>query len=50
MRFLHDKGGKVYRGWAESNAKGAGEVPAVIKFELNLGDLKVHDFGNETKG
>lgn len=37
------------RGWAKSKAKDAGEVPAVIKFELNLGDLNVYDFGNETK-
>lgn len=38
------------RGWAESTATSPGDIPAVIKFELDLKDLNVYDFKNETKG
>jgi hypothetical protein len=48
--FYTTKVEKFARGWARSRATAAGEVPAVIKFELNLGDLNVYDFGTETKG
>ena len=48
--FYTTKGEKFARGWAESKARDLDGVPAVIKFELKLGELNVYDFGNETKG
>jgi hypothetical protein len=46
--FYTTKSEKFARGWAESKA--IKEVPAVIKFELKVGDLNVYDFGEETQG
>ena len=37
------------RRWAKFSANNPGDVPAVIKFELDVNDLRIYDFGKRTE-